>query len=107
MDATTNAEPPVRVTTDRIKSPKRQEHMKKVNDKKKELKLKIEQEQEGDSSNTPTASWSCLRGPSILVAVLSLLYFGRKYLLKSAPPIKHVAVIQSAEKTKECKFPDF
>ena len=107
MDATTNAEPPVRVTTDRIKNPKRQEHMKKVNEKKKELKLKIDQEQEADSSSKPTASWNYLRGPTILVAVLGLLYFGRKHLLKSPPPIKQVAIIQSVEKTKECKFPDF
>jgi hypothetical protein len=107
MDATANAEPPVRITIDRIKNPKRQEHMKKVNEKKKELKLKIEQEQEVDSSNKPTLSWSFLQGSSIFVAVLSLLYLGRKYLLKSPIPIKQVAIIQSNEKTKESKFPDF
>ena len=96
-----SVEPPVRVTTDRVKNPKRQEHMKKVNEKKKELKLKIEQE------NEPATSWNYLWGPSIFVAVLGLLYAGRKYLSKSPLPAKQVTALQSEAKTKESKFPDF
>ena len=98
----------MRVTTDRVKNPKRQEHMKKVNEKKKEIKLKIEQEQQNESIHvTP---WNYLLGPSILVAVLGLLYVGRKYFLKlSSPvaPVKQDAIIPSDAKTKESKFSDF
>ena len=51
MDVASSMEAPVRVTTDRVKNPRRQEHMKKVNEKKKEIKLKIEQEHEPNSES--------------------------------------------------------
>ena len=49
MDIVSSVETPVRVTTDRVKNPKRQEHMKKVNEKKKEIKLQMEKELESET----------------------------------------------------------
>ncbi len=109
MDIARNEEAPVRVTTDRVKNPKRQEHMKKVNEKKKEIKLKIEQEQEPNSESlTDTlGSWKYIVVPSVLVGVIGILYVREKYASKAPMPLKHATVSKVDEKIKEGSFPDF
>src|SRR5271165_7547848 len=108
MDIARNEEAPVRVTTDRVKNPRRQEHMKKVNEKKKEIKLKIEQEQEPNSESwTYTlGSWKYIVVPSVLVAIIGILYVREKYRSNTSIPIKHAVISKIEEKIKEDTFPD-
>ena len=109
MDIVSSTEAPVRVTNDRVKNPKRQEHMKKVNEKKKEIKLKIEKEQHpiSESWTDTLGSWKYLAIPSALIAVFGLLYLREKYATKPPIPLKHAVVSKVEEKIKEDKFPDF
>src|SRR5271165_6859342 len=109
MDIARNEEAPVRVTTDRVKNPRRQEHMKKVNEKKKEIKLKIEQEQEPNSESwtNTLGSWKYIVVPSVLVAIIGVLYVREKYASKTPMPLKHAALSKVEEKIKEDTFLDF
>jgi len=109
MDVASSMEAPVRVTTDRVKNPRRQEHMKKVNEKKKEIKLKIEQEQEPNSESwtNTLGSWKYIVVPSVLVAIIGILYVREKYASKTPMPLKHAALSKVEEKIKEDTFPDF
>jgi len=102
MDVASSMEAPVRVTTDRVKNPRRQEHMKKVNEKKKEIKLKIEQEQEPNSESwTYTlGSWKYIVVPSVLVAIIGVLYVREKYASKTPMPLKHAALSKIEDKIK-------
>ena len=109
MDIASSVEAPKRVTTDRVKNPRRQEHMKKVNEKKKEIKLKIEQEQEPNSESwTYTlGSWKYIVVPSVLVAIIEILYVHKKYGSNTPILIKHAVISKVNEKIKEEKFSDF
>ena len=109
MDIVSSTEAPVRVTNDRVKNPKRQEHMKKVNEKKKEIKLKIEKEQHpiSESWTDTLGSWKYLAIPSALIGVFGLLYLRKKYAAKPPILLKHAVVSKVEEKIKEDKFPDF
>ena len=109
MDIVGNVEAPMRVTTDRVKNPRRQEHMKKVNEKKKEIKAKIEQEQEpnSDSWTNTLGSWKYIVLPSVLVSIIGVLYVREKYASKTPMPLKHAALSKIEDKIKEDKFPDF
>ena len=103
MDIVSSVETPVRVTTDRVKNPKRQEHMKKVNEKKKEIKLQMEKELE---SETPE-SRNYLVIPIVLVAIFGLLYVRQKYAPTTSIPVKNEVVSNVKETIKEIKFSDF
>src|SRR5271157_2026749 len=105
MDVASSMEAPVRVTTDRVKNPRRQEHMKKVNEKKKEIKLKIENEQQPNSESW--TSWKYLVVPSAVIATIGLLYLRKKHESKTPIPLKPAAVSKVDEKIKEDRFPDF
>src|SRR5271165_2252946 len=109
MDVASSMEAPVRVTTDRVKNHRRQEHMKKVNEKKKEIKLKIEQEHEPNSESWTNTlrSWKYLVVPSALIATIGLLYLHKMYASKAPIPLKHATVSKIEDKIKEVKFLDF
>ena len=109
MEIVSSAEAPMRVTTDRVKNPRRQEHMKKVNEKKKEIKLKIEQEQQPNSESwTDTlGSWKYLIVPSLFGVILGLLHIRERYASKTSIPVKNAVISKVEEKIKEDKFPDF
>src|SRR5271165_1741548 len=109
MDVASSMEAPVRVTTDRVKNPRRQEHMKKVNEKKKEIKLKIEQEQEPNSESWTNnlGSWKYIVVPSVLVAIIGILYVHKKYGSNTPILIKHATISRVEEKIKEGTFSDF
>ena len=83
--------------------------MKKVNEKKKEIKLKIENEQQPNSESwTDTlGSWKYVVVPSALIATIGLLYLRKKYASKTPIPLKPAAVSKVDEKIKEDRFPDF
>ena len=103
MDIVSSVETPVRVTTDRVKNPKRQEHMKKVNEKKKEIKLQMEKELE---SETPE-SRNYLVIPIVLAVIFGLLYIHQKYAPPTSIPVKNEVVSNVKETIKEIKFSDF
>src|SRR5271165_2642628 len=103
MDIVSNAEAPVRVTTDRVKNPKRQEHMKRVNEKKKEIKLQMEKELAFD----PPESRNYLIIPLVLAAICGILYVHQKYAPTTLIPVKNEVVSSVKETIKEIKFSDF
>ena len=103
MDIVSSVETPVRVTTDRAKNPKRQEHMKKVNEKKKEIKLQMEKELE---SETPEPR-NYLAISLVLVAIFGLLYVRQKNVPTTSIPVKNEVVSNVKETIKEIKFSDF
>jgi len=103
MDIVSSVETPIRVTTDRAKNPKRQEHMKKVNEKKKEIKLQMEKELE---SETPE-SRNYLVIPVVLVAIFGILYVHQKYVPTTSISVKNEVVSNVKETIKEIKFSDF
>ena len=103
MDIVRSAEAPVRVTAERVKNPKRQEHMKKVNEKKKEIKLQMEKELELD----PRESCNYLVMPLVLVAICGILYVHQKYVPTTSIPMKNEVVSNVRETIKEIKFSDF
>src|SRR5271165_4830851 len=103
MDIASSAETPVRVTADRVKNPKRQEHMKKVNEKKKEIKFQMEKELELD----PPESRNYLVMPLVLVAIFGILYVCQKYAPTASMPMKNDIVSSVKETIKEIKFSDF
>ena len=102
MDIASSAENPVRVTADRVKNPKRQEHMKKVNAKKQEIKHQMEKELELD----PPQSRNYLVIPLVLVAIFGILYVRQKYAPTTSTPMKNEVVSNVKEVIKE-KFSDF
>src|SRR5271169_6158446 len=106
MDIASSVEAPVRVTTDRVKKTRRQEHMKKVNEKKKEIKLKIENEQQPNSESwtNTLGSWKYVVVPLALIATIGLLYLRKKYESKTPIPLKPAAVSKVDEKIKEDRF---
>ena len=103
METVISAETPVRVTADRVKNSKRQEHMKKVNQKKKEIKLQMERELELD----PPQSRNYLVIPLVLVAIFGILYVHQKYAPTASMPMKNEVVSSVKETIKEIKFSDF
>src|SRR5271157_2714233 len=103
MDIVSNAEAPVRVTTERVKNPKKQEHMKKVNEKKKEIKLHMEKELELE----PPESRNYLVIPLGLAAIFGILYVHQKYAPTASMPMKNEVVSSVKETIKEIKFSDF
>ena len=109
MDIASSAEAPMRVTTDRVKNPKRQEHMKKVNENKREIKRKIEQEQQPNSESwTDTiGSWKYLVAPSVLAVICGILYVRQKNVSTTSIPVKNEVVSNVKETIKESKFSDF
>ena len=109
MDIASSAEAPMRVTSDRVKNPKRQEHMKKVNENKKQIKLKIEQERQPNSESWTDAilSWKYLVAPSVLVVICGILYVHQKYVSTTSIPVKNEVVSNVKETIKESKFSDF
>ena len=85
MDIASSVETPVRITTDRVKNPKRQEHKKKVNEKKKEIKLQMEKELESEAPEP----WNYSVIPIVLVAIFRILYVHQKYASPtSSKPVK-------------------
>ena len=103
MDIESSAETPVRVTADRVKNPKRQEHMKRVNVKKKEIELQMEKELELD----PPESKNYLVISMVLVAICGILYVHQKYAPTASMPMKNELVSNVKETIKEIKFSDF
>src|SRR5271155_395330 len=104
MDIVSSAETPVRVTADRVKNSKRQEHMKKVNEKKKEIKFQMEKELELDP---PQSRNYLVIIPLVLVAMFGILYVRQKNAPATSTPIKKEVVSNVKETIKESKFPDF
>src|SRR5271155_3002724 len=100
MDIVSNAETPLRVTADRVKNSKTQEHMKKVNEKKKEIKFQMEKELE---TETPQ-SRNYLVIPLVLVAIFGILYVRQKYAPATSTLMKNEVVSNVKETIKENKF---
>ena len=98
-----SAETPVRVTADRVKNPKRQEHMKKVNENKKDIKFQMEKELELDSPQ----SRNYLVIPLVFVAIFVILYVRQKYAPATSIAVKNEVVSNVKETIKENKFSDF
>ena len=103
MNIVNSVETPVRVTTDRVKNPKRQEHMKKVNEKKKEIKLQMEKELDLN----PPESRNYLVISLVLATIFGILYVRQKYAPTTSVPVKNEVVSNVKEIIKEIKFSDF